>query len=99
MLKECKRLTLFNWLSIPKIRQSIIENIYPMHPMATYALLQLARDVASNNRSVFTFFSDATEEEGEGNEGTVIGSYVHYIATTPIETNGKLNLYTADILF
>ncbi len=99
MLRECKRLDLFSWLKIPKIREVIIENIYPMHPMATYALLQLARDVASNNRSVFTFFSDEAEEEGEGNDSAVPGSYVHYVARTPIETNGKLNLYTADILF
>src|SRR6266487_1040561 len=31
--------------------------MYPMHPMATFALLQLVRDVASNNRTIFTFFS------------------------------------------
>src|SRR5262249_2835367 len=65
----------------------------PMHPMATYALLQLARDIASNNRSVYTFFSG--DLGGDSDEG----SYGHFIANTPIESNGKLNLYTADLLY
>lgn len=93
MLSDCKRLNLFNWLKTPKIRETIIENMYPMHPMATFALLQLVRDVASNNRTIFTFFS------GEQGIDAELGSYGHYIATTPIETGGKLNLYTADRLF
>ena len=93
MLPECKRLGLFTWLKAPQLREAIIENIYPMHPLATYALLQLARDVASNNRSIFTFFS---EEPGQN---AAPGSYGHYIATTPIEIGGRLNLYTADLLF
>ncbi len=93
MLSDCKRLNLFNWLKTPKIRETIIENMYPMHPMATFALLQLVRDVASNNRTIFTFFSDESGIDAEP------GSYGHYIATTPIETGGKLNLYTANRLF
>lgn len=92
MLKDCKRLNLFDWLTAPKIRNAIIENIYPMHPMATYALLQLARDVASNNRSVFLFFS------GELGSDAPLGSYGHFIATNQIETKNKLNLYTPDLL-
>lgn len=92
-LTDCKRLKLFDWLDIPRVRKNIIENIYPMHPMATYALLQLARDIASNNRSVYTFFSgDLGGEFGEG-------SYGYFIANTRIESNGKLNLYTADLLY
>jgi len=93
MLSDCKRLNLFNWLKTPKIREAIIENMYPMHPMATYALLQLVRDVASNYRTIFTFFS------GEPGIDAEPGSYGHYIATTPIEIGKKLNLYTADRLF
>src|SRR5713101_6676306 len=93
MLSDCKRLNLFNWLKTPKIREAIIENMYPMHPMATFALLQLVRDVASNNRTIFTFFS------GEPGIDAEPGSYGHYIATTPIEAGRKLNLYTADRLF
>jgi len=92
-LTDCKRLKLFDWLDGPRVRKNIIENIYPMHPMATYALLQLSRDIASNNRSVYTFFSG--DLGGESDDG----SYGHFIANTPIESNGKLNLYTADLLY
>jgi energy-coupling factor transporter ATP-binding protein EcfA2 len=92
-LADCTRLKLFDWLKGPKIRKNIIENIYPMHPMATYALLQLARDVASNNRSVYTFFS------GDLDGSSAPGSYGDFIVTTEVETGNKLNLYTADRLF
>lgn len=91
-LTDCNRLKLFDWLKGPKIRTNIIENIYPLHPMATHALLQLSRDIASNNRSVYTFF--AGDLSGEA----APGSFGWFIANTPIEQNGKLNLYTADLL-
>jgi hypothetical protein len=83
----------FGWLKTPKLRTNIIENIYPMHPMATYCLLQLSRDVASNNRSVFSFFSADKETGG------MPGSYTEYITSTPIVSGDLLNLYTADRLF
>ena len=92
LLTDCTRLKLFDWLKGPKVRQAIIEDIYPMHPMATYALLQLARDVASNNRSVFTFFTGGLSPEPDP------ASYRDYIARTPILSGGKLCLYTADLL-
>ena len=88
MLQDCTRLGLFTWLTAPKVRTKIIDNIYPMHPMATFALLRLTQDVASNNRTVYTFF---TEEAP--------GSFIEYINKTAIETAEKLNLYTADHLF
>lgn len=93
MLSDCTRLKLFSWLKAPQIREKIIENMYPMHPMATYALLQLGRDIASNNRTIFKFFS---EEPGSDADP---GSYGQYVANTPIESAGKLNLYTTDQLF
>ena len=64
-----------------------------MHPMATFALLNLAKDIALNNRSVFTFFA--------GDMGGVHadGSYGDFISNQPVELGGKLNLYTADRLF
>ena len=61
--------------------------------MATYALLQLGRDIASNNRTVFKFFSEEPRPDADP------GSYGQYISATPIESEGKLNLYTADRLF
>lgn len=54
---ECNRLRLFNWLPAPKIKNNIIQNIYPMHPLATFALLKLASEAGSDNRSVFKFFA------------------------------------------
>jgi hypothetical protein len=92
-VKDCQRLKLFDWLKGPKLRTAVIENIYPMHPMATFALLRLAQDVASNNRSVFTFFS------GEAGGGVTPGSYGDFVASEPILRGSKLNLYTADRLF
>lgn len=92
-LNDCTRLKLFDWLTGPRIRKRIIETIYPMHPLATFALLRLAQDIASNNRSVFTFF--AGDLSGE----TAPGSYGEFIARQPVELNSKLNLYTADRLF
>lgn len=92
-LTECTRLKLFDWLTGPRIRKRIIEAIYPMHPMATYALLRLAQDIASNNRSVFTFFA------GDLGGEPAAGSYGEFIATQPVEQNGKLSLYTTDRLF
>jgi hypothetical protein len=88
MVKDCNRLELFQWLTGPKILNKIIRDIYPMHPVATAALLRLIRDLASNNRTVFRFFSENDP-----------ASYQDYIAGTPIEINGRLNLYTADRLF
>src|SRR5205814_350125 len=76
------------------VRKKIIEDIYPMHPMATYLLLQLARDIASNNRSVYTFFS------GDLGGDHAPGSLGAFMAEAPIVGgDGRLTLYTADRLF
>ena len=92
-VNDCKRLELFNWLGAPQLRQKVIENIYPMHPMATYALLRLSQDVASNNRSVYSFFS------GEAGGATIAGSYGDFVKREEVLKGSKLNLYTADRLF
>ncbi|MBU3114585.1 hypothetical protein [Clostridium lacusfryxellense] len=88
---ECTALQIFNWLTAPKIRTKIIENIYPMHPMATYSLIKLASDVGSNNRSVITFFTDEKNDKG---------SYDWFTMNTEITNNlGELQFYTCDLLF
>lgn len=95
MTQSCKDHRIFTHLSNSgkKLREKIIENIYPMHPMATYVLLELSKDIASNNRSVFTFF---TKPYRNGEEG----SYNWYIQNNDIvDVNGKLNFYTVDYLF
>jgi hypothetical protein len=81
---------LFGHLKGPDLRERIVENIYPMHPAATYCVIQLSKEVGSNARSVFTFFSGAFSP-GDG-------SYPWYVAETDVVTGGRLNLYTADLL-
>ncbi len=93
---DCNRLNIFNWLGNKKLREKIIENIYPMHPMATYCLLNLAKKIGSDNRSVTKFFSDEFERKSEVAEG----SYPWFIQNTDIiDDKGRLVLYTADLLF
>ena len=90
--KDCNRLGLFDWLPAPRLRTKIIEDIYPMHPMATYCLLILAKEISSANRSVFTFFS--------GEFGSQEGSYPWFIQNTDIiDSQERLNLYATDYLF
>ncbi|MFA7408003.1 MAG: chitobiase/beta-hexosaminidase C-terminal domain-containing protein [Anaerolineaceae bacterium] len=95
---ECNRLTLFNWLPAPKIKINIIQNIYPMHPLATFALLRLANEAGSDTRSVFKFFAPEFET-GEGGWVNVQPfSYPWFIENRKIIENNKLILYTADLL-
>lgn len=88
---DCKALNIFDWLQAPKVRTRIIENIYPMHPMATFSLLKLASDVGSNNRSVFTFFADEKNDTG---------SYDWFVRNKDIlNSSGELQFYSVDLLF
>ena len=87
---------IFDWLVTkpPVFRSKILEGVYPMHPMATYAVIQLARQVASQNRTVFTFFSSEKEDVFED------GSYLWYIHNhTVVNEQGNLRFYTVDLLF
>jgi len=95
---ECKRLGLFNWLPAPKVKNNIIENIYPMHPLAIYALLRLALEAGSDNRSVFKFFSPEFETGEEGWKNVQEYSYPWFIEHNDILREKRLVLYTADIL-
>jgi hypothetical protein len=91
LANECSSLNIFDWLPAPKVRIRIIENIYPMHPMATFSLMKLASDVGSNNRSVITFF--ALEKND-------IGSYDWFVKERDIlKSTGELQFYTVDLLF
>ena len=95
---ECKRLGIFNWLPAPKLKNNIIQNIYPMHPLATYALLQMARDLGSDNRSVFKFFSPEFEEDTDDWTNIQKFSYPWFIKNNEIVQNGRLKLFTTDVL-
>ena len=96
---ECKRLGIFNWLPAPKLKNNIIQNIYPMHPLATYALLQMARELGSDNRSVFKFFSPEFEEDTDAWTNIQKFSYPWFIKNNEIVQNGRLKLFTTDVLF
>jgi hypothetical protein len=96
LTQSCREHDIFSHLSGSgkKLREKIIENIYPMHPMATHVLLELSKDIASNNRSVFTFFTKAYRNSSDE------GSYNWYTHTHEIlDGNGNLNFYTVDYLF
>ena len=95
---ECKRLGMFNWLKAPKVKNNIIENIYPMHPLAIYALLRLALEAGSDNRSVFKFFSPEFETGEEGWKNVQEYSYPWFIEHNEILRDNRLVLYTADML-
>ena len=87
---------IFDWLigKPPVFRNKILEGVYPMHPMATYAVIRLAREVASQNRTVFTFFSSEKEDVYED------GSYLWYIHNhAVVDEQGRLRFYTVDLLF
>ena len=92
----CRSSGIFDWLigRPPVLREKVLEGVYPMHPMATYGVIELAKEVASQNRTVFTFFSSEKEDLFEE------GSYLWYIHNHPIaDANGQLNFYTVDGLF
>jgi hypothetical protein len=95
---ECNRLSLFNWLPAPKIKNNIIQNIYPMHPLATYALLKLAGEAGSDNRSVFKFFAPEFETGEKGWINVQPYSYPWFLENHEIIDQGKLALYTSDSL-
>ncbi len=86
------RLGVFKHLKGPELRNRVIENIYPMHPMATHCLIEMSTEISSNARSVFAFFSGAVNTEA------VPGSYPWYLLNTEVKSNDQLNLYTADLL-
>jgi len=95
---ECNRLRLFNWLSAPKIKNNIIQNIYPMHPLATFGLLRLAGEAGSDNRSVFKFFAPEFDTGEEGWANVQPYSYPWFIENHEVVEQDKLALYTADLL-
>lgn len=95
---QCNRLSMFNWLPAPKIKNNIIQNIYPMHPLATFALLRLANEAGSDNRSVFKFFAPEFETGESGWLNVQPCSYPWFLENHAITENNKLALYTADLL-
>lgn len=90
-VRDSAKAGIFSHLKGPVLRERIVENIYPMHPMATHCAIQLSTAVGSAARSLFTFFAGKPTALEEG-------SYPWYVARTDVATGGELNLYTADLL-
>lgn len=93
LLPACKTLNLFPWIEKQdRIRERVLEDIYGVHPIALACLLRLSSEIGSDARSTFTFFS--------GDVGGAEGSYPSFIKDEDITAiGGKLNLYTAPLLF
>jgi len=90
---DAKRMKLFPHLDAAAIKEQIILDIFPMHPLATYSLVQMSKELGSNARSLFAFFTggrDALEPSP--------GSFPQYVEETEIFDDERLSLFTADKL-
>ncbi|MFC2053154.1 hypothetical protein ACFLV7_02485 [Chloroflexota bacterium] len=93
MASEAKKAKLFDYLTESEIRKQIVENIYPMHPMATHCLTKMSQELGSDARSVFSFFRKYGEFPPEG-------GYSWFAQNKDVAKEGltELNIYTPDIL-
>ncbi|MCD6122335.1 MAG: hypothetical protein J7K04_10910 [Spirochaetales bacterium] len=96
MLPTVNSLRLFPWInSIDAIKQKILFNLYPMHPMATFLLIELSSRIGSNARSTFSFFSGKVINTLEANEE----NFLNFIEKhEPYEKN-SIVLYTANRIY
>ncbi len=96
---DCKEVNIFYWLPAPVLKENIIVNIFPMHPMATYGLLELAKSIGSDNRSVFKFFSPEFATGEDIWESVQPYSYPWFTCNNEIlNSNGRLNFLTVDLV-
>lgn len=92
MASGAKKAGIFDYLSEPELRQQIVQNIYPMHPMATHCLTKMSQELGSDARSVFSFFRKAGEAPPEG-------SYSWFVRSAEVtQPGGELVIYTPDLL-
>jgi len=92
MASGAKKLKLFDYLSEPGVLEDIIKNIYPVHPLATYCLTKVSKELGSDARSVFSFFRRLGDTPPQG-------SYSWFVQQHEItQPNGDLSIYTPDIL-
>jgi len=92
MASGAKKTGIFDYLSEPELRQQIVQNIYPMHPMATYCLTKMSQELGSDARSVFAFFRRGGDIPAEG-------GYCWFARTFDVtQASGDLAVYTPDLL-
>lgn len=89
---EAKRMKVFDYLSEPELLEQIIKNIYPMHPMATFCLTRMSKELGSDARSVFSFFRRFGDNPPEG-------GYSWYVRNHEVtKPSGELEIYTPEFL-
>lgn len=72
------------------IMDTVCKGAFPLHPLTTYCLPRLSDAVGQAERTMFTFFEEATKD----------GGLTRFTNESAAHTNdGKLNLYTAEKLF
>lgn len=90
ILTDCSfRAELFPDLSSTKLRTIVVEGCYPLSPTTTALLPRVAKAVAQNQRTLFTFLC-----------GDHPGSIAHYLRQTPLPQAGApLPLVACDALW
>lgn len=92
MAGDAKRLKIFDYLEEPQLLEQIVKNIYPAHPMTTYCLTRMSKELGSDARSVFSFFRRFGENPPEGGYSWFVRNFD---VTKP---NGELSVYTPEYL-
>lgn len=92
MAGDAKRMKIFDYLDEPQLLDQIVKNIYPAHPMTTYCLTKMSKELGSDARSVFSFFRRFGENPPEGGYSWFVRNYD---VTKP---SGELEIYTPEYL-
>ena len=71
------------------IETKVLENLYPLHPLTSYILPRLSAEFAQNTRSMFNFLSPSETKDG---------AFRNYLEANNVFDDGKLNLFTPDLL-
>ena len=71
------------------VESKVLQNLYPMHPLTSYILPRLSAEFAQNTRSMFNFLSPIETKDG---------AFRKYLEVKEVYEQGKLNLFTPDLL-
>jgi hypothetical protein len=92
MAGDAKRMKIFDYLDEPQLLEQIVKNIYPAHPMSTYCLTRMSKELGSDARSVFSFFRRFGENPPEGGYSWFVRNF------DVIRPSGELSVYTPEFL-
>jgi hypothetical protein len=71
------------------IETKVLKNLYPLHPLTSFILPRLSAEFAQNTRSMFNFLSPTETKDG---------AFKNYLESYNVINDGKLNLFTPDLL-